>query len=106
MFHRLLFVVALHAAASLLPFSGFAMAGDSLDQHVLAIKAGRLFDGTGDQYRQNVVIIIEGQRIKSVAPARRRRSPQGAEVIDLSGADRPARPDRLPHAPGQPGRPL
>ena len=53
---------------------------------VVAIKAGRLFDGTGDEYRRDVVIVIEGERIKSVGPAKDASIPNGAEIIDLTGA--------------------
>lgn len=48
------------------------------------VKAGRLFDGTGDTYRENVVIVVEGDRIGAVAPAAETKIPAGAEVIDLS----------------------
>ncbi|MGH9579710.1 MAG: amidohydrolase family protein [Terriglobales bacterium] len=50
------------------------------------IKAGRLFDGTGDAMRENMVIVIEGERIKSVASASDVRIPAGATVLDLSRA--------------------
>ncbi|HEV8525445.1 MAG TPA: amidohydrolase family protein [Terriglobales bacterium] len=50
------------------------------------IKAGRLFDGTGDSVRQNVVLVVEGERIKSVLPAGEAKIPTGASVIDLPGA--------------------
>ena len=45
------------------------------------VKAGRLFDGTGDRFLADRLIVIEGDRIKSVGaaseisdPRRRRRS--------------------------------
>ena len=46
------------------------------------VRAGRLFDGTGDGVKRDVVLEIEGDRIKSVGA----QVPPGAEVIDLSGA--------------------
>src|SRR6516164_3108878 len=46
------------------------------------ILAGRLFDSTTDTVRQNVLITIEGERIKSVAVGA--QAPQGVTVIDLS----------------------
>ncbi len=52
----------------------------------VAIKAGRLFDGTGDAHRIAQVIVIEGERIAAVGPAGELKVPEGAEVIDLSGA--------------------
>jgi len=48
------------------------------------ILAGRLFDATSDKIRENVLITIEGERIKSVSPAT--QAPSGATVIDLSHA--------------------
>jgi imidazolonepropionase-like amidohydrolase len=48
------------------------------------ILAGRLFDATSDKVRENVLITIEGDRIKSVSPGA--HAPQGASVIDLSHA--------------------
>lgn len=51
---------------------------------VVAIRAGRLFDGTGTSYRQNQVIIIRGDRIAQVGP--NLAIPAGATVIDLSNA--------------------
>jgi imidazolonepropionase-like amidohydrolase len=52
----------------------------------VVIKAGRLFDGTGDAHRTGQVIVIEGDRIGAVGPAGRVPVPDGADVIDLSGA--------------------
>ena len=49
---------------------------------VIALKAARLFDGTSDSVVANGVVIIEGNRIKSVGGA----IPAGAEVIDLGDA--------------------
>jgi imidazolonepropionase-like amidohydrolase len=48
------------------------------------ILAGRLFDAASDKVRENVLITIEGDRIKSVASGA--QAPQGATVIDLSHA--------------------
>src|SRR5215467_13342519 len=48
------------------------------------ILAGRLFDATSDKVRENVLVTIEGDRIKSVAAAK--QPPQGATIIDLSHA--------------------
>lgn len=49
----------------------------------VAIRAGRLFDGTGAPPRENVTILVRGNRIAEVGPAV--RVPEGAETIDLSG---------------------
>ncbi|HEY6351807.1 MAG TPA: amidohydrolase family protein [Candidatus Angelobacter sp.] len=50
------------------------------------IRAGRLFDGNGDKVRENVVIVVQDDRIQSVGPAGSTSIPSGATVIDLSRA--------------------
>jgi imidazolonepropionase-like amidohydrolase len=50
------------------------------------IRAGRLFDATSDSARQNVVIVVEGDRVKSVTAGGDASIPAGANVIDLSRA--------------------
>ena len=50
------------------------------------IRAGRLFDGTGDKVRENVVIVVQDERIQSIGPANSTSIPAGANVIDLSRA--------------------
>jgi imidazolonepropionase-like amidohydrolase len=50
------------------------------------IRAGRLFDGASDNFRQNVVIQVVNDRIQSVAAADSFAIPAGAMVIDLSRA--------------------
>ena len=47
--------------------------------NTIALHCGSLFDGRGDSLRKNVVIVIEGDKIKDVGGA----APAGAEVIDL-----------------------
>ena len=53
---------------------------------VTYVKAGRLFDGTRDGYQADRVLKLKGDRIESVAPAGEVTIPEGAEVVDLSGA--------------------
>jgi imidazolonepropionase-like amidohydrolase len=48
------------------------------------ILAGHLFDGTSDQTRDTMVIVVEGERIKAVVPAAQLKIPPRSEVIDLS----------------------
>ena len=50
------------------------------------IRAGRLFDATSDNVRNNVVILVVGDRIQSVGPAQTAQIPAGSTVIDLSRA--------------------
>ena len=47
---------------------------------------GRLFDATGDNVKENMVIAVEDERIKSVTSAADLKIPPGANVIDLSQA--------------------
>ncbi|HEY3927589.1 MAG TPA: amidohydrolase family protein [Candidatus Koribacter sp.] len=49
------------------------------------IRAGHLFDGTSETLRDNVVIVVEGERIKAVEAATT-SIPQGSTVIDLRNA--------------------
>ena len=48
------------------------------------IKAGRLFDATSDAVRNNVVIVVEGNKIKSIGSAGDIKIPAGANIIDLA----------------------
>jgi imidazolonepropionase-like amidohydrolase len=50
------------------------------------IRAGRLFDGASDKMRENVVIVVQDDRIQSVGAAGSVSIPAGAAVIDLSRA--------------------
>src|ERR1700739_2114367 len=53
---------------------------------VTYIRAGRLFDATSDSVRENVAIIVVGDRIQAVDSASKLSPPAGATVIDLSRA--------------------
>ena len=53
---------------------------------VTYIKAGKLFDSTGETVKPDMVIVVEGERIQKVAPAAQIKIPAGAQVIDLSRA--------------------
>ena len=48
------------------------------------VKAGHLFDSTSDKLRDNVVLVVEGERITKVAGAGEVTIPAGAKVVDLS----------------------
>jgi len=50
------------------------------------VKAGHLFDATSDNLRDNMVLIVEGERIAKVAPVSEVTIPAGAMVVDLSQA--------------------
>ena len=47
-----------------------------------AVRCGALIDGVSDAPRRNVVLLLEGNTVREIA----REVPQGAHVIDLSGA--------------------
>lgn len=49
-------------------------------QRTVALRCGSVFDGRGESLRKNVVVVIEGEKIKEIAST----APAGAEVIDLS----------------------
>ncbi len=54
---------------------------------VVVIRGGRLIDGLGDDARSGLEVVIEGDRISSIASADPARAlPAGAIVIDASGA--------------------
>jgi imidazolonepropionase-like amidohydrolase len=50
------------------------------------IRAGRLFDGTSDTVRDNVIIVVQDERIARVAPAAEAKVPPNTHAIDLSRA--------------------
>jgi imidazolonepropionase-like amidohydrolase len=52
----------------------------------VAIRAGHLFDSKTGKMLENQVIVIEGDKIKSVGPADSAAIPPGAQEIDLSKA--------------------
>ena len=69
---------------ALAPFSAFAQSTAPPD-HWIAVRAGRLFDGT-EKLAVNQVILIKGNRIAKVGPAEQVQIPADAEVVDLSHA--------------------
>jgi imidazolonepropionase-like amidohydrolase len=56
-----------------------ALVGQSASRTV-ALRCGNLFDARGDSLRKNVVIVIEGEKIKEVSSS----APAGVETIDLT----------------------
>jgi imidazolonepropionase-like amidohydrolase len=51
---------------------------------IIAVKAGKLFDANSATLLENQVIVIDGERIVAVGPAKSTKIPTGAVVIDLS----------------------
>jgi imidazolonepropionase-like amidohydrolase len=50
----------------------------------MVLKAARMFDGRSDQSVANVVVIVEGSKIREAGPGL--AIPAGATVIDLGDA--------------------
>jgi imidazolonepropionase-like amidohydrolase len=66
----------------------FTLATTLLGQssQVIAIRAGRLFDGKADHLATDQMILIKGDRIVEVGPAASVKVPSGVQVIDFSHA--------------------
>lgn len=63
--------------------SGLVFAGGVFGQSTtktIALRCGSLFDSRSDSARKNVVVVIEGEKIKEVAAS----APADAEVVDLT----------------------
>lgn len=56
----------------------------SVTPRTVYVRAGHLFDATNDKLRDNVVLVVEGERISKVATAGELSIPAGATVVDLS----------------------
>jgi imidazolonepropionase-like amidohydrolase len=69
---------------ALAPFSASAQSTPPTD-HWIAVRAGRLFDGS-EKLAVNQVILIKGNRIAKVGSAEQVQVPADAEVLDLSHA--------------------
>lgn len=76
-----------HAAVLALLATLFASAAAPLAaqpaERTIAIRAGQLFDGTGETLRTGVTILVRGERIVEVGT--NVAVPAGAEVVDLAG---------------------
>ena len=53
-------------------------------ERAVAIKAGRIIDGTGREPMCNEIVVVSGQRISAVGPQSSVPIPFGAEAVDLS----------------------
>ena len=63
--------------------SSIPAAGEAGAAEVAVIRAGRLLDVVAGEVRDDIDIVIEGDRIRQVGPGL--AAPDGAEVIDLGG---------------------
>lgn len=81
---RSLVLRAVLASATVSAWS-FAVANDrDKKPSVVYVKAGRLFNGLKDSYDKDMIVEIEGERIKSIKPAAEISIPSGAKIVDLS----------------------
>ena len=65
----------------------FAASGASAAQapQPTLYRHARLIDGTGGPMRPDMSVLVEGERIKAVAPDAEFAAPRGARVVDLTG---------------------
>ncbi|MBZ5531347.1 MAG: amidohydrolase family protein [Acidobacteriia bacterium] len=80
------FAVLLLLAAVCLPVAVRGQQPAKAEPKTVYIRAGHLFDSTSDSVRDNVIIVVMGDRIQNVASAASFKLPAGATVIDLSHA--------------------
>jgi imidazolonepropionase-like amidohydrolase len=64
--------------------SGNELQGDQVT--VVVLKPARVFDGTGANAQEGLVVVVRGQKIDQVGPEDKVRIPKGARVITLPGA--------------------
>jgi len=94
-------VVAFLALAAV--FTASLFAAEKTAAAVVVIKAGHLVDPVSGTVRHAQVIVIEGDKVKSVGPAASVAIPAGARVIDLGDATvLPGLIDCHTHVTGQP----
>ncbi len=79
-----LFVLLALAAALLSPARADSQSPSP--EGVIAIRAGRLLDVREGRLRENMVVLVRGERIEAVGPAADLPIPTDARVIDLSDA--------------------
>jgi imidazolonepropionase-like amidohydrolase len=53
---------------------------------MLAVRASKLFDGTGRAAVENATLLVDGQRIVAVGPSSQVAVPDDAEVVEASGS--------------------
>lgn len=74
---------AVSAACVALLVAGTAEAATAPPQTLY--RHARLIDGTGGPMRPGMSVLVEGERIKAVAPDTELAAPAGARIVDLNG---------------------
>src|ERR1044071_3354405 len=75
----------LHLSLGLLAVLALPSVGGTQRATPLVIQGGTLIDGTGRAPLDDAVIIVEGERIKSVGKRSEISAPRGARIIDVKG---------------------
>ena len=83
MIRLLILRIPLLVAFALAPTSAHAEDPKKAEETIY-IKAGKLFNGLKDDYDADMIVEIEGERIKSVKPADEVKIPEKSKSIDLS----------------------
>ena len=73
---------------ALYPILGLALCGVAQAGPAVVLEGARLIDGTGAPPRDNVALVIEGDKITAVGIAGKLARPKGARVVDLRGRTR------------------
>jgi imidazolonepropionase-like amidohydrolase len=77
---------AISSCIAVVSLTQTAVGQSAAPQPVTYVKAGHLFDATSDNLRDNVVLVVEGERISKVLSTTEATIPSGARVVDLSQA--------------------
>ncbi len=68
----------------MLPVASHVSTGEPYTNTMLAIRAGQLIDGYGEEPRRDAVVLVEGEKIAQVGPAQEIAVPPGAKIVDAS----------------------
>jgi imidazolonepropionase-like amidohydrolase len=63
----------------------FAMLPEAWGQETTVFEGARLIDGTGKPARDNIVIVVKGDKISALGAAGKVARPKGARVVDVQG---------------------
>lgn len=77
--------LSIATAAALTALAAAPVRGDEAQPAATVYRHANLIDGTGGAQRPGMSVLIEGERIKAVAPDAELAAPAGAKVVDLAG---------------------